>query len=268
MTVKVSALNFYPVKSLAGISLGEAVLGPRGIKNDRDWMVVRGDGQFITQRQYPAMALIKTEVVGDGTLHLTAPDMEPHTVHSRIDGSFNPMKVTVWNDDCEAIDEGEEAATWLSEYLSIDCRLVRMTASFRREIDEDHRADGENIVGFADGFPLLIISAASLTDLNNRLDEPLLMNRFRPNIVVDGCEPFAEDRWKEISINGVKLSLVKRCDRCTITTVNQESGSRSKEPLKTLSEFRKEGDKVFFGQNAVHATQGKIRVGDAVQILN
>ncbi|MBP9092997.1 MOSC domain-containing protein [bacterium] len=261
----VTSLTIYPVKSLAGISLHSAKLENRGFKYDREWMVVTEGGQFLTQRELAPMALIQTAIL-EHTLRLTMPLGDSIEVPLSIEaqGNAKGMTVKVWNDTCQAVDQGEEAATLLSHYLERKVRLVRMEPSFNRIVDQQYANSPANVVGFADGFPVLVISDESLTELNRRLEYPLPMNRFRPNITVGGSAPFAEDGWSQISIGGVTLSLVKPCDRCQMTTIDQDTAEASQEPLKTLSYFRKENGKVMFGQNAIPQNYGEIRLGDSV----
>lgn len=261
----VTSLTIYPVKSLAGISLHSAKLENRGFKYDREWMVVTEGGQFLTQRELAPMALIQTAIL-EHTLRLTMPlgDSVEVPLSTKAQGNAKAVTVKVWNDTCQAIDQGEEAAVSLSHYLERKVRLVRMEPSFNRIVDQQFANSADNVVSFADGFPVLVISDESLAELNRRLEYPLPMNRFRPNITIGGSVPFAEDSWSEISIDGVTLSLVKPCGRCQITTIDQDTAEAAKEPLKTLSYFRKENGQVMFGQNAIPKNNGEIRLGDIV----
>lgn len=273
--LRVASLHYYPVKSCAGIDIDVAEVGRRGFKDDRGWLVVDRNGQFVTQRQLPAMALIRATVVGSGegrSLKLEAPDMAPLSVSesTRVDQSrgLRQHSVAVWKDICTAVDQGEEAAEWLSTYLGKSLRLVRMAADGRRDVKAEKPDAPPAEVSFQDGYPFLIIAVASLEELNRRLDEPLLINRFRPNIVVSGAEPFAEDTWQSVKIGDVVLTLDKACARCVITTVDQKTALKGVEPLRTLATFRKnEDNEVMFGQNAIHVNSGVIRVNDMVEIL-
>ncbi len=264
----ITSLTIYPVKSLAGISLNSAKLENRGFKYDREWMVVTEGGQFLTQRELAPMALIQTAIL-EHTLRLTMPLGDSVEVPLSIDKAqvdAKAMTVKVWNDTCQAIDQGDEAADLLSRNLEKKVRLVRMEPAFKRIVDQKYANSADNVVSFADGFPVLVISDESLAELNRRLEYPLPMNRFRPNITIGGSAPFAEDNWSEITIDNVKLSLVKPCARCQITTIDQDTAEASHEPLKTLSFFRKENGKIMFGQNAIPQNNGEIRLGDAVLV--
>ena len=171
--------------------------------------------------------------------------------------------VTVWDDTCPATWVGERAAEWFSDFLGSPCSLVHMADEVVRPANPAFAASGVR-VGFADAFPFLLISEESLADLNRRLADPLPMNRFRPNLVVAGVEPYAEDGWQKIEIGGIRLQVVKPCGRCLVTTTDQATGDRGKEPLRTLATYRKVGGEVMFGQNVVHENTGRLTVGDSV----
>lgn len=262
--MKISALYYYPIKSCKGTLLERAIVGKKGIQNDRVMMVVDPAGVFLTQREHHRMALIAPRVQGD-TLTLTAPEMPPLTIARTSRGKH--VAVTVWRDHCAAIDQGDVVAAWLSDFLTTPCRLVHVADDAVRQVDQTYARRAEDQVGFADGFPFHVISEASLDDLNTRLEMPLEINRFRPNIVVSGCAPFAEDRWKRIQLGEIVLDLVKPCARCVITTVDQSTAESDQEPLRTLATYRKQQRKVMFGQNAIHTNVGIICVGAQVQVL-
>jgi uncharacterized protein YcbX len=264
--INVTSLHVYPIKSCAGISLDRADIGPRGIRHDREWLVVKLDsGEFLTQREQPRLALIRPALVENG-LTLFAPGLP--SLEVPIVGNGAGRRVRVWEDWCDAIDQGDHAARWLSEHLSTECRLVRMDDGFVRKVDPDYAVDDWDQVGFADSYPLLLISEESLSDLNARLTNPLPMNRFRPNVVIGGArEPFSEDRLRVLRIGDVVFYAVKPCSRCVTTTTDQLTAERGHEPLTTLATFRKVGSKVLFGQNLIHANPGEIRVGDEVTVV-
>lgn len=266
MSIVISELYYYPVKSCAGLRLDTAEIGARGIKYDRQWMVVDDNGEFLTQRELPRMSLIKPAINGDGFLRLNAPEMPELTVSLSSDGEISSVKV--WNDTCEGVDQGAESANWFSQYLGGPCRLVKIAPNYVRQVDQNYAQRETDQVGFADGFPFLLIGEASLADLNSRLADPLPMNRFRPNIVVKGSQAFAEDDWKRVSINGIEFDVVKPCARCVITTVNQDTGVAGSEPLKTLAGFRRVNNKLLFGQNLTHMSKGTISVGDAIKLIS
>ena len=264
-TARVSSLNFYPVKSCRGTPLSEAAIGARGIVGDRSFMLVNGDGRFLSQREIPRMALVEPRLT-DATLSLAAPGREALSIPMLTDGERR--RVTVWRDSCDAIDQGNEAAEWASDFLGVSCRLVRIAADAVRPVDRDFAVSDSDQVSFVDGYPFLLTTEESLADLNDRMDAPLPMNRFRPNIVVSGVEPFAEDGWRRIRIGEIEFSVVKPCARCAITTTDQSTAKRGKETLRTLATYRDvPGQGVMFGQNLIHRTTGTLRVGDMVDLI-
>jgi len=264
-SITVSELFYYPVKSCAGTRLLVGDVGNRGFKNDRIFMLTDLSGDFLTQREYPKMALIKP-VLQNEHLHLSAPGMADLKIPVRHSGAV--VNVVVWDDSCRATDQGDEAAQWFSDYMEFENRLVIMEKSFTRYVDKERAVSPNDQVGFADGYPFLIISQASLDDLNSRLQNPLPMNRFRPNIVVSGCDAYAEDTWRQIKIGPVTFEIVKSCARCVVTTTDQNTLQKSKEPLATLAAYRTgRSGGVLFGQNMVHHNTGVIHQGDTVEIL-
>lgn len=266
MSIKVSAIHYYPIKSCGGIAVESGELSERGLKHDRAWMLVAEDGRQITQRDFASMALIRTDVNSDRSLSLEAPGAGTLRVECIQTGPV--VTAIVWDQECQAIDQGDAAAQWFQQYLGARCRLVLMKDDFQRRVDAIRLPDRVFVTGFADQYPLLVISQESLDELNDKLEFPVLMNRFRPNIVVDGCSsPFAEDAWKRVSINDIVFRVVKPCARCAVVSVDQEDASISKEPLRTLAAFRKVDGKTLFGQNLAHETTGVIRVGDALTVL-
>jgi len=261
----VSRLFVYPIKSLGGIQLDAAEVEARGSRHDRRWMLVDETGDFLSQRRYPRMALARVRVEGD-RLVVNAPDMPP----LKLALSPEPgaaVRACIFGDEVEAVSCGVEADRWFARFLGAACRLVYMPDETERAVDPEYAGVGDR-VGFADGFPLLLFSEASLDDLNARLENPLPVNRFRPNILVAGCAPYEEDRWRTVRVGGVGLRVVKPCARCAITTVDQSSGEKGKEPLRTLASYRKVGGEVYFGQNAIPDATGLVRVGDAVEVIS
>ncbi len=259
-----SGLNIYPIKSCGGIAVDEWGVDVRGLHHDRRWMLVDEAGLFISQRKLPRMALIGVRMVSDG-LVVDAPGMSSLRVPFRPpDGKL--MLARVWDDLVESQTVGDAADRWFSEFLDVNCTLVYLPDRSVRPVDRTYGQPGDR-VGLADGFPFLLISETSLADLNARLEHPILMNRFRPNLVVGGCEPFAEDAWDLIRVGQLTFRVVKPCARCAITTVDQETAVKGKEPLRTLARFRRAGTKVHFGQNLIHDETGTLRIGDPVEIL-
>jgi uncharacterized protein YcbX len=268
MKAGITALNIYPVKSCRGMPLAAAELTRTGLLDDRHWMLVRPNGRFVTQRELPRMALIGTQV-GAAGLTLTAPGMPSITVPRVVAGNSRP--VTVWKFDGRGLDCGEDAAAWVTKYLATELSLVAFDADHPRACSAEWTQGVHSITEFADGFPILVISQASLADLNARLPTPLPMERFRPNVVIEGVGAFDEDRIHELRVGDVTLRLVKPCSRCSITTTDQQRGELDGvEPLRTLKEFRfdRELRGVTFGQNAivVGGVGRRLRVGDAFEI--
>lgn len=259
MPLRLTGLTIYPIKSARGIALEESEVDQFGLRYDRRWMVVDETGSFLSQRSHPRLALVVTSI-SNGTLQVDAPGMP--TLETPLGPKASvATSVTVWDDTCSATWVGEQAAEWFSDFLGSPCSLVHMADDVVRPANPAYAPPGVR-VGFADSFPFLMISEESLADLNRRLADPLPMNRFRPNLVVAGGEPYAEDGLGKIEIGGVRLRVVKPCERCLITTTDQATGERGKEPLRTLATYRKVGNDLMFGQNVVHENMGRLRVGD------
>jgi len=246
----IAALFIYPVKSCRGIEVASSEMTERGLAHDREWMIVDAAGRFLSQRELPALALIGTNLSG-GALELTAPGRAPIAITGNRAG--RPLPVTVWRDTLTAIDQGEEAAEWLSTALGRDLRLVRFDAKLRRACDRRYVGDSGAHTGFADAYPLLVLSEASIADLNARLSSPLTVDRFRPNLLVSGVEAYDEDHIDEMVVGPVRMRLVKPCTRCQITTTDQQTAERGPEPLVTLAAYRFNArlDGVAFGVNAM-----------------
>jgi uncharacterized protein YcbX len=263
--MKLVSLYVYPVKSLRGIQVGAAEVGDRGFVGDRRMMIVDQNGQFLTQRVLPRMALVTTALEGDA-LRLSAPGCAPLVIAARPE-TGEARRVVVWDDVCDAISLGREAASWLGSFLETRCELVYMPDSTLRPVDPE-RAPPDTPVSFADGFPFLLATSASLGELNRRGAGGVEMERFRPNLVVDGDVPFDEDRWAAVEIGTVRFRVVKPCARCSITTVDPRSGAVGKEPLATLATFRRFDGKVMFGQNLIAEGRGIVRVGDPCRVTH
>jgi uncharacterized protein YcbX len=260
---QVAGLYFYPVKSCGHISVDEAVVGATGFELDRRWMVVGDDGRFLSQREHPRLALVRVRLAEDRLL-LEAPALPPLEV--ALESEAKPAsRVQVWDDECPAFDEGGEATGWFTEHLGCSARMVRMVGDDARPLGSSSAQPGDH-VSFADGLPFLLLSTASLDGLNRQLSLPVQMDRFRPNIVVDGCEAHAEDGWHRVRIGEVVFRIAKPCARCAVTTVDQATGERGREPLRTLSTYRSFDGQVHFGQNLVHEGRGVIRIGDIVEM--
>jgi uncharacterized protein YcbX len=251
LNVTLTDLHVYPIKSCRGIAQEIAQLAPTGLVDDRHWMLVRPNGRFITQREYPRMALIGTQVDA-GALTLTAPGQPVIAVPREVGGESRA--VTVWKFDGRGIDCGDDVAAWVSRFLETPLRLVRFDTSVPRECSEEWTPGTRAVTEFSDGYPILVISRASLADLNSRLPKALPMERFRPNVVIDGVDAYDEDRMHELRAGPVTLRIVKPCSRCSITTTDQQAGAvDGVEPLQTLKEYRfdKRLRGVAFGQNVI-----------------
>lgn len=269
--VTISALNVYPVKSCAGVSVREALLIETGLEFDRAWMVVDAQGRFLTQRELPRMALVAVTLKHSEVV-LRAPGML--ALHLAIDGVEAPVRVTVWNDEVAAYDMGDLAAQWFTDFLGQPCRLVRFDPEQKRLSSKKWTGDIEAENTFSDAFPLLVASEASLAELNERLAQrgaaPVAMNRFRPNLVLSGLDAHGEDHLDEIAFDTpegpVLLKLVKPCARCPIPNVDPATAEPGHEPGDTLSTYRADArldGAVTFGMNAVivHGIECGLRVG-------
>ena len=264
-TLRVTELWTYPVKSCRGTALEHAAVRARGLPWDRHWMVVDAAGRFLTQRELPAMATIAPAVTPDG-LVLSAPGLPDLALP--LAAETGDALVTVWRDTLRARTVSDAADRWLSRHLGVDCRLIRFADGVRRPVDPTY-GQPDDETAFSDGFPLLLIGQGSLAGLNARLPAPISMRRFRPNLVVAGAPPHAEDDWRRVRVGAVTFRVVKPCSRCAITTVDPDRGERGgAEPLQTLGTYRRRDGKVYFGQNIIPDGAGEIRVGDVVEVLD
>jgi uncharacterized protein YcbX len=260
-----SALYVYPIKSLGGIALEMATVEMRGLKYDRRWMLVDEHGMFVSQREVAAMAGLGTSFI-DGHLHIYVKKQPGESLCLPLDVQTKGMvktKVQIWSSRCVGLQYPSEVNRWFSDILNRPLRMVYMPDTTRRRVDGRYAPAGQ-FVSYADAYPYLLIGEASLTDLQQKLGTELPMNRFRPNMVVSGTTPFEEDDWTDFRIGEVLFRGVKPCARCIVPTTDQETGIRSAEPLKTLSGYRKKGNKVLFGQNVVLLSEpgSTIRRGD------
>ncbi len=270
--IVVSQLWIYPIKSLKGISVARAQLEKRGFRYDRRWMLVGENNRFISQRLYPRLALIEQEL-SDFGIAVRAPDMPVLIIpypDSQVE-RYEEVEVICWDDHIKAQHINTAIDNWFSEFLGADCQLVYMPENCERLVDTNF-ANNQEITSFSDGFPNLIICEESLQDLNSRVDIELTISRFRPNIVIKGCEPYGEDTLGHFQINGIDFYAVKPCSRCVVTTVNPQTGVKEgKEPLATLAKIRSKDNKVYFGQNLLHKLDfmmdNTVSVGDKLEIL-
>jgi len=263
--MRLSSLHLYPIKSSAALDVETAVVEPRGLRNDRRWMVADDGNRFLTGRQLPRLTLVRALPNANG-LSLEAPGMPPLQVP--FPAATATVRVVVWKSEVDARPADAAADAWLSEFMRQPVRLVHMDAGVTRPMTDVRSQMGDE-VSFADAFPLLLITRAALDDLNARLAKPVSMLQFRPNLVVDGAAAHAEDGWKRIRIGAVEFDVAKPCMRCIFTTVDPVRGERDPggEPLRTLVGYRRTADGVSFGQNLIPRSPGTLRIGDAVEVL-
>jgi uncharacterized protein YcbX len=265
--VTLTGLYIYPVKSCRGIAVDDWLLEDAGLERDREWMVVTPDGRFLTQRELPQLALVVPTLEHDH-LALDAPGMPRLVVP--YEGPVTAREVVVWRSHLRAHDSGEAAAQWLSDYLGRPLRLVQFDRSERRLSSPEFAGDSGAITRFSDGYALLAISQASLDDLNSRLPQPLPVNRFRPNLVLDGLPPYGEDDLRDLRVGAAHLRCVTPCTRCVITTTHQATGELDGvEPLRTLKTYRweKKLHGVIFGQNVIVITAGAQRLTRGMHVV-
>jgi uncharacterized protein len=264
-----ASLHIYPVKGCRAVDLDQAVVEPWGLAGDRRWLIVDDDCQFMTQRKHPSLARIVI-TPGPGADITAATGGHPALRVPAPDESAELLKVTVWRSTVLAASAGPEADAWFSAYLGEPVRLVYLDDPTRRAVDPDYGQVGDT-VSFADGYPLLLTSTESLDQLNEWLTaaghQPVPVNRFRPNVVVSGRSPWAEDRWRRIRIGPVSFRVAKPCGRCVVTTTDQTTGMRGPQPLKMLAARRRFGQNLVFGQNLIPDSPGYIRVGDPIEII-
>lgn len=229
-------------------------------------MLVDINNVFITQREYPEMSLLQTAVEDDELVIYHKNKPTDQLVLQLQPSPAATCEVKVWADTCNAQYISDNADAWFTDQLSVACRLVYMPDSGLRKVDQRYAFNNE-VTNFSDAFPLLMIGQASLDDLNSRLQEPLPINRFRPNIVFEGGKAYDEDSMEEVMISHIKMNGAKLCARCAITTINQSNASKAKEPLKTLAGYRMKNNKVYFGQNMLYSQTGTVNAGDVIEII-
>lgn len=266
-----SQINIFPIKSLDGFSPASAVVEKRGLQHDRRWLITDANGQFMTQRNNGKMALLRA-TIEDNVLIIREKAKESNDFKIPIITEGGKLPVTVWNDTMQAALVSKEANEFLSDFLGKDVLLVKMPDTTERRVDAQYNF-GHDIVSFADGYPFLIIGEASMQDLNERLHTPLSIRRFRPNFIFSGGQPYQEDGFKNFKIGDVDFIGVKNCARCVLTTRDPDTGTKGKEPLKTLQEYRQNGAKTLFGQNVVwdfakwdKDFSPQIKVGDEIRL--
>lgn len=264
--MQLNGIFIYPIKAISAVELQQAEVRPRGLAGDRRWVLVDQYGQCLHQRTQPRLATVKGDLQPDGGIAVATAGMD--LIHIACPDGRLRSSVTIWSDEVNAADAGDQAAAWFTQFLGITCRLLFMDAHAIRPVAAPYGKDGD-VVSFADGIPLLLASEASLADLNGRLENPLPMNRFRPNVVVDGQQPWVEEQWKRVRIGDIEFEVTHPCVRCVVTTVDQKAGEKSadREPLKTLATFHQSDDGVCFGVNMTPRGSGVIRLSDPVTVL-
>lgn len=262
--VQISQLYIYPVKSLGGIALQQAMVTSRGLEHDRRWMLIDSEMQFLSQRKYPQMALFKLQVLEQGIQVFHQPSAQtiliPYQPQTR-----EQVDVTVWDDACTGTYVSPELDDWFTQRLGVQCRLIHMSDESIRPVDPRYASAG-HITSFADGYPMLLVSEASVAEINTRLNDEITVKRFRPNIVISGTQPYMEDRILHFETAGINFYGVKPCARCVMIGVDPETATSGSEPLKTLAGYRRIGQKVLFGQNLIHDEEGVISVGDVINV--
>jgi uncharacterized protein len=257
----VSEIWIYPIKSLGGIRLTSAKVFEKGLEHDRRWMLVNENDQFMTQRDVHKLSLFKQSITNSEVIvRFDAHSIQIPFGHSVID---KPIQTKVWDDAVTVFEVSKLNSEWFSDHLNVKCKLTAFPETGTRPVHPDYKLKDEH-VSLADAYPLLIIGQASLDDLNSRLEEPVPMNRFRPNLVFTGGEPYEEETWRDFTVGKNRFVGVKPCARCIVTTINQATGEKGREPLLTLSKYRKVGEKILFGQNVIPVDYNQIHEGEEI----
>ena len=260
-----SEINIYPIKSLGGISLQHAVLEDKGLEHDRRWMLVDEEGMFVTQRKYDELSMLQVHI-GPELLTVTHKTDPAQRLSFRLNETTGRnINVSIWNDVATGTEVSTIANNWFSDFMKMKVILVRMPLNEKRLVDLRY-ARQQEVVSFADGYPCLLIGQASLDGLNAKLQQPVRMDRFRPNLVFTGGDAHIEDSFDHFQLGNIRFQAVKPCARCVLITIDQQTGIKGKEPLKTLAGYRTTGKKILFGQNLIHQGLGTISVGDELKI--
>lgn len=260
-----SDIYIYPIKSLGGIRLEKSLIEEKGLQYDRRWMLVDHRGTFITQRKYAGLSMLQVGIENKELFVQHKANNELRISFPIEQNTNEKIAVSIWDNSAHGVEVSKAVSQWFSDYLQFEVKLVKLPEEERIPVDPRYATKGE-IVSFSDGYPCLIIGQSSMDFLNEKLDQPVKMNRFRPNFVFAGGTPHFEDQIKTFSLGEIMFSAVKPCARCVLITVDQESGIKSQEPLKTLATYRTLNNKIMFGQNLVHQGTGYIRVGDELKV--
>lgn len=264
----VSQIFIYPIKSLGGIKVTSAEVTDRGFKYDRRWMLVDSNNKFLTQREFPKMSQLKVQVEADGLRVIQIADAQQEILIPFSPSVKETEKVIIWNAICDAKNVAKEIDLWFSKIMGTDCKLMYMPQETMRPVDTTSGyAPKGKFTSFADAYPFLLLGEASLEDLNSRLQTPVLINRFRPNIVFTGGYPYQEDVIEDFIINDINFTGLENCGRCAIANIDQENAVKEKEPLKTLATYRKRGNQIWFARNVVHGGIGIVNVGDEIRLV-
>ena len=257
--MQISSIYVYPIKSLGGISLLRSEVTERGLALDRRWILVDENNVFLTQRNIAEMALFKLAIESDCLI--VSFELEEIKIPFKT-SSQNKEIISIWDDKLEAVHVGKIFDNWFSDRLKLKCKLFYQPEYSIRKIDEKYSITGNEHTNLADGYPILIVSEASLADLNSKCPEFIEMIRFRPNIVIKNSKAFEEDNLEKFNVGNTLMYGVKPCARCILTTINPKTLEKSKEPLLTLSTYRKINNKIHFGQNVLVHEVGEIKIGD------
>jgi len=250
---------------LGGISVDSAVVEERGLRYDRRWMLIDENGTFITQRKYAELSLLAVKLEADYIEVSHKMEVDKAVKYRINEHSDVLIAVTIWDDATFGYEVNPAVSAWFTNFMQMNVRLVKMAEDARRLVDTEY-AYHDEVVSFADGYPCLLIGQSALDGLNAKLDSAIRMDRFRPNFVFTGGEPHVEDDFATFSIGEVTFNAVKPCARCVLTTIDQQTGAKGAEPLKTLATYRKKGNKIMFGQNLLHQKTGVVRVGDELVV--
>ena len=264
-SIELAEIWVYPVKSLGGFRVQEWPLASRGLAHDRRYMIGTPEGHFFTQRDLPHMALVQVALNEQG-LHFTAqnhPELPPLQVPYTPQSSTMPVQV--WTSQTLGQPYGPEVAQWFTQVLGTTCTLFYMPEEAARTPSEGYAFHDENIT-FVDNAPILAISRASLQYLNQKLEVPVQMDRFRPNFVLEGANPHAEDTWAQFTVGKLPFVSTKPCGRCKVTTINQTNAQVGAEPLKTLATYRRHVGRALFGIYWVHQALGTVKQGQKIKV--
>lgn len=262
--LQLTQLWVYPIKSLQGISLQESEVDHLGLKWDRRWMIVDEENECITQRNHPFLNQFKTTFTSNGLQVVNQSNDE--SISFRLDEHSEVKRlVKIWDDECLCYEVSQKTSQWFTRQLGVKCHFVFFPNEEKRLVNKKHVLSNE-LTSLTDGYPYLIISEGSMNDLNSKLDKPISVQRFRPNFVYNNQTQFHEDKLKEFSIGDVVFKAVKPCDRCIVTTIDLTSSKPGKEPLKTLSTYRKVNNKILFGQNLIKLKGNRVKVGDLIDL--